>query len=95
MNPLLNTEVRVGPCGHSLCRDCWRRLPRPLLCPTCRSPCPVPVPVPNFALNALLHGVRAIVEERFQAEEIQFGKALRAEERSIQREERRAKRVKL
>jgi len=83
-------DARVALCGHTLCSSCWRRLSWPLDCPLCRSVLINP-PEPNYQLNDLMTEVRTIVSERYHSEEVQWRKAIRSEERSIQREERELK----
>lgn len=46
--------VLLGQCGHTYCARCVRAIPRPLRCPTCRSPFSENTVLPNFALRALL-----------------------------------------
>eukprot|EP00929_Paragymnodinium_shiwhaense_P039797 TRINITY_DN20859_c0_g1_i10.p1 TRINITY_DN20859_c0_g1~~TRINITY_DN20859_c0_g1_i10.p1 ORF type:complete len:481 (-),score=78.55 TRINITY_DN20859_c0_g1_i10:518-1960(-) len=43
----------LGDCGHTFCKDCISRLPRPQ-CPTCRKPFGRNSVLPNFALKHLL-----------------------------------------
>jgi len=80
-------DARVALCGHTMCSSCWRRLSWPQECPLCRRVLIAP-PEPNYQLNDLMTEVRAIVTERYHDEEVQWRKAIRSEERSIQREER-------
>jgi len=89
----LGVEARVGPCGHTLCVNCWKTLPRPLYCPFCRSPAPVRLPVPNFQLNELMSDLRSIFQERFTSEESQFRRAIRREEASMDQLAKRSKKA--
>jgi len=32
-----SVNIRLNPCGHLLCSDCYGRLADPKMCPTCRT----------------------------------------------------------